>query len=119
MVRRSGWPPPADGAGEAEGEGRLADTARSRDQPGVMQTPRLPGSQQGRLGGGMADEDGILARRRDARLVRHDANLTPSRRLTAARTADWTASRSWRASMTMQRWGSLAAIARKPSRRRR
>src|SRR5215831_8603709 len=108
-----------DEAGEAEGERRLADAARARDQPGMMQAPRLPGAQQSCLGGSVADEDGILARRRDAYLVGHDANVTPSRRLTAARMADWTASGSWRASMTTQRCGSLAAIARKPSRRRR
>src|SRR5262249_37284966 len=67
-----------DEAREAEGERRLADAARARDQPGMMQSTRLPGTQQGGLGGGMAEEDGVLPRRQDALgvVVGHDANLT-------------------------------------------
>src|SRR4029450_10717467 len=56
--------------GEAEGERRLADAARPRDQPSMVQPARLPGAQQGLLGERVADEVSIGAGRRRAGLGR-------------------------------------------------
>ena len=53
-------------AGDAPGERRLADAARAGDEPGVVQPAGGGGVEEARLGGGLAEEDGGLARVRRA-----------------------------------------------------
>ena len=48
-------------AGEAVGQGRLADALRPGDQPGVVHPPGADGVQDGRLGVVVAEQNGVGA----------------------------------------------------------
>ncbi len=54
-------------AGETKGQRRLADALGPGDQPGMGQPARVKGRKQQRLGGGVADQLRVLARRRQFR----------------------------------------------------
>src|SRR5262245_58181718 len=110
-------------AREAVGERRLADAARSFDQPGMGEAAGADGLDHLRLRRLVAEKLGrepgmrmLFGLRLRAAFAGH--SLAPRRSRTAATIAAWTRSTSALASTTTQRCGSALAMARKPSRRR-
>src|SRR4029077_13295348 len=97
-------------SGEAIGERRLADALGARQQPGMGQPARACALEERALRGPLVDQRRILPRL-------HHATSRPSLALTAALTWAQVAASSPAASMTTQRSGAAAAMARKPCRR--
>ena len=105
-----------DEAREAVGERGLADSARAGEQPGMRQSPRIPGREQRTLRGVLADQRGVRARWRD--LDAHRASARARRRATTLRISSCRASGGSLASSSTQRRVSRRAMARKPRRTR-
>ena len=95
--------------GEAIGQRRLADTLGTGQEPGMGQPARASALEKGALGGVLIDQRRIFPRL-------HQATSSPSLAFTAALTPAQVAASSPVASMTTQRSGAAAAMARKPCR---
>ena len=104
---------------DPESERRLSDAPGPGDQPRMRQPARTPGGKEDRLRRFVAEQVRILARMHRCRSYPFQPATSSNRATTSARTASATRSSSGVESITTQRSGASAAIARNPSLTRR